>query len=120
MFHVNEKYRIKGGLMGSDESYGNNGAFAFTKGDVLFVIIASDGEEWEHVSVHIEVNGKERTPTWDEMCFVKSVFWDEEDCVMQLHPPKSEYVNCHEYTLHLWRPINQVIPMPDTIMIGLF
>jgi len=39
--------------------------------------------------------------------------------VMQIHPRKSEYVNCHPYVLHLWRPINQVIPTPNPLMVGL-
>jgi hypothetical protein len=38
------------------------------------------------------------------MCHVKELFFDADECVMQLHPPKSEYVNCHQYCLHLWRP----------------
>lgn len=60
---------------------------------------ASDGGGWEHVSV----STIERCPTWDEMCKVKSLFWDDDDLVVQYHPPASEYVNNHPYTLHLWR-----------------
>lgn len=60
-----------------------------------------------------------RTPTWSEMSFVKDVFWGEEDMVMQLHPPKSEYVNNHPHVLHLWRPTEQIIPIPPAIFVGL-
>ena len=35
----------------------------------------------------------------------KALFWDEDDCVIQYHPPRSEYVNNHQNCLHLWRPI---------------
>ena len=114
MFHVPEKYRVKNGRMASDESYGNNGAFSVPMSGRLLVI-ASDGEGWEHVSVSL----KSRCPTWREMCFVKAIFWDNEDTVMQLHPPKSEYVNNHPFCLHLWRPINQSIPIPDSILVGI-
>lgn len=51
------------------------------------------------------------------MCFVKDLFWDGEDAVMQLHPPKSNYVNNHPHCLHLWRPTQAVIPMPETILV---
>lgn len=118
MFKVEEKYRIKGGLLGSDRSYGNNGVFYIPRGKTCFYIIASDGAGWEHVSVHCESEGKERTPTWAEMCFVKNLFWDEDDCVIQYHPSKSEYVNRHEHTLHLWRPVDEVIPIPHKNLVG--
>lgn len=118
MFHVPEKYRHKKGQYASDSSYGNNGAFWIDRGRTTFWIIASDGAGWEHVSVHCISEGKDRTPTWSEMCFIKDLFWDEEDCIVQFHPPKSEYVNQHKHTLHLWRPINELIPMPDKILVG--
>jgi hypothetical protein len=119
MFHVPEKYRIRQGALRSDESYGNNGLFIITtlKKNKLF-IIASDGEGWEHVSVHVEYNGMSLTPTWSNMCFVKDLFWDVEDVVIQYHPKKSEYVNQHPNTLHLWRPIGIELPTPPTDMIG--
>lgn len=82
-------------------------------------IIASDGldgeyEAWEHVSVSLP----NRCPTWTEMSLVKSLFWDDTDCVIQFHPPRSEYVNNHDYCLHLWRPIVQQIPLPPSILVG--
>jgi hypothetical protein len=78
-------------------------------------IIASDGEGWEHVSVSLE----DRCPTWDEMCQVKGMFWGDDDCVMQLHPPKSEWVNNHPFCLHLWRPVGVDIPTPPMLMVGI-
>lgn len=30
---------------------------------------------------------------------------------------KSEYVNCHPFVLHLWRPIKEVIPIPNKLMV---
>jgi hypothetical protein len=106
--------------MGTDASYGNNGAFIIKKNNELWVIIASDGEGWEHVSVHItdEKKQHDRLPTWDEMCEVKNMFWDKSDCIVQYHPADTEYINVHKHTLHLWRPTNQVIPIPPKEMIG--
>lgn len=77
-------------------------------------VIASFGYGWEHVSVSLS----NRCPNWTEMRFVKDCFWNEEEAVMQLHPPKSEYVNMHPYCLHLWRPINLDIPVPPSILVG--
>lgn len=116
MFHVPEKFRIKTGPMASSKANGNNGAFIIVslKLKNRLHAIASDGIGWEHVSVSLP----HRCPTWDEMCFVKSLFWDAEDVVMQLHPAESQYVNNHPFCLHLWRPIGLTIPTPESIMVG--
>lgn len=83
-------------------------------------IIASPGDAnesipWEHVSVSCQ----KRTPNWTEMCFVKDLFWHSEDTVMQLHPPKSQWINNHPFCLHLWRPLRDNIPLPPQIAVGL-
>jgi hypothetical protein len=114
-FHVPEKYRIQKGPLGTDARSGNNGAFLLpTKADAPFFAIASDGHGWEHVSVSLP----NRSPTWEEMCAVKALFWDEDDTVMQLHPARDQYVNNHPFCLHLWRPIKHVIPVPPTYLVG--
>ncbi|OSJ18558.1 hypothetical protein BST63_05275 [Bradyrhizobium canariense] len=53
------------------------------------------------------------------MCLAKDLFWHQEECVMQLHPPQSQYVNNSRYCLHLWRPTRQVIPMPPSAFVGI-
>lgn len=116
MFKVPEKARRTKGQLGSNSSYGNNGFFQFKIGSVGVAVIASDGEGWEHVSVSLS---EERDPTWEEMCKVKDVFWDEGDCVIQYHPPKESYINHHPHCLHLWRVINKVMPIPPTILVGI-
>jgi hypothetical protein len=122
MFHVPERYRLITGPLRSAKSYGNNGGFfipASTNRGRKLVIIASDGMGWEHVSVHVKKGEASLTPYWEEMCFIKNLFWDDEDVVMQLHPRKSEYVNNHTNTLHLWRPTQGVIPEPPSILVGI-
>lgn len=81
-------------------------------------IIASNGEGWEHVSISCWQCRKSRTPTWEEMCRVKSLFWGPEDCVVQYHPPESQYVNQAE-ALHLWRPTEGEMRTPPSILVGL-
>jgi len=110
--------------MGSDVSYGNNGLFQLKNPQCLTYtpsnlvnVIASDGEDWEHVSVTI--GPATRTPTWEEMNHVKNLFWEEEDLVVQLHPPISQYINHHSYCLHLWRKAgtNDFCEMPPKDMV---
>lgn len=92
--------------------------FVDSKGGRVLNCIASSGLGWEHVSVSCWQGRKGRTPTWQEMCRVKALFWDAEDCVVQYHPPESEYVNNAE-ALHLWRPAADVdLPRPHHALVG--
>ena len=96
-----------------------------------FKVIATDGDSaddptvppecagWEHVSVSIgERGGVHRPvlPTWAEMCAVKALFWTPDCCVVQYHPPSSDYVNVHE-VLHLWRHTSLAFPMPPIVAV---
>jgi hypothetical protein len=112
-----EPYRFLSGAWGSKVG-DDYGAFKIPgpKGESL-VIIASPGDEeiqWEHVSV----STRHRCPYWSEMCYVKDLFWESDETVMQLHPAKSDYVNNHNHCLHLWKPINANIPLPPSIAVG--
>lgn len=114
-----DRYRVRGGDMASTPEDGFNGMFVVPHHKykkTKFQIIASNGMGWEHVSV--TYRGKGKIPTWYDMCYVKDLFWDEEETVMQLHPPKSQYVNNHPNVLHLWRPTDQKIPAPPIFMVG--
>lgn len=117
MFKVPDQYRIRKGAYSSDPSIGNKGFFEINRGRTILKIVASEDLGWEHVSVHCISDGKQRTPTWSEMCLVKDLFWDEYDCVVQYHPPKDDYVNMHKHTLHLWKPSNQTLPVPPKVLV---
>jgi hypothetical protein len=124
MFKVPNQYRDLKGPFSVDESAGNKGVFIIPHPkikDYYFAAIASDGFGWEHVSivVHSKKIKVDRCPTWGEMCFLKDLFWDGTDCVVQFHPPESEYVNNHPNCLHLWRPTDQALPLPDSILVGI-
>jgi hypothetical protein len=126
MFHVPNQQRVRTGQYASDNDYGNNGVFIvpLKKKDLIVFaqIVASDGSGWEHVSVTILDQYKvptNRTPTWDDMCKVKDIFWDGADAVMQLHPPHADYINNHAACLHLWRPTRGAIPLPSPDLVGL-
>ena len=110
-----EQFRHTEGLMGStSQTHGRNGAFVLPRGRVRLYIIASCGDQlqvgWEHVSVHAQDYKGVRCPTWDEMCCVKDLFWEAEECVVQYHPPRSQWVNNHPHTLHLWKRLGEALP----------
>jgi len=121
------EYRVRDGVMGSDESIGNYGVFHIPISTRMTAQVVVDGgavSGWEHVSVSIRcmlMDGsvQSRTPTWREMCRIKDMFWDAEDVVVQYHPPAANYVNNHPHVLHLWRPLKEAIPMPPTLLIGI-
>ena len=77
--------------------------------------IMSWGAGFEHCSVSLPT----RCPSWEQMCAIKDAFWRDDEVCMQLHPAKKDYVNNHPYCLHIWRPINQEIPCPPSLMVGI-
>jgi predicted HicB family RNase H-like nuclease len=96
MFKVPHKDRITYGPMGSGDWAGNNGAFQINLSNRTdAMVVASNGEGWEHVSVRMidRSTGKDRTPTWSEMCKIKDIFWagkkDEKKLLLRL--PKKAY-----------------------------
>jgi hypothetical protein len=116
MLKVPERFRVTSGIYGTTKEAGNNGLFMvkLARNQTLRVI-CSDQLGWEHVSV----SRQDRPPLWDEMCAVKELFWDPEDCVMQLHPPRSAWISNHPNCLHLWRPLEIEIPRPPDIFVGI-
>lgn len=94
-----------------------NGMFKVYVGGKSYFVIASDGGGWDHVSVSPAIGRRSGCPSWDVMCAIKDLFFDEEETVIQYHPPKSEYVNNHPNCLHLWRPQKQDIPRPPKIFV---
>jgi hypothetical protein len=111
---------VERGRVGGDRGAGPYGAFKLTHpvtGRTLNVI-ASDGRDWAEAGLpggpweHVSVSHPLVCPNWAEMCWIKGLFWDPEDLVLQFHPPASVYVNVHPRTLHLWAPVGVAIPLP--------
>lgn len=117
-----EKGRVRTGEYASTAKDGLCGAFHVLGPHGLPLrIIADDNttepetsQGWEHVSVSTQY----RTPTWQEMDYVKGLFWTDEEIVIQLHPPRKEWINNHPHCLHLWRYVLQPQPMPPSILVG--
>lgn len=117
-FDLVEKYRIKHGELKTPK--GTDFGFFFIptpfhRKAPLKVICAPSDEAWQHVSVSLP----DRCPTWDEMCLVKNLFWTEDDCVMQYHPSKVDYISNHKFCLHLWKLNDgREFPKPPLELIG--
>lgn len=108
----NEKFKSPKGV--------NYGLFIIPKiGDALKVISSGNSEDnpyakgWEHVSVSL----KKRCPTWDEMSFIKKLFWRDDETVIQFHPKNEKYVNEMRYCLHLWKKVNHDYELPPQELI---
>lgn len=69
---------------------------------------------WEHLSVSMP----NKTPSWDQMCMMKNIFWNEDEACAEYHPKKEDYVNNHKHCLHIWKPTNEVLPLPPSILVG--
>lgn len=114
-----EKYRLR---QREREYYGcegdnGNGMFKVFVAGKSFFVIATNGGGWEHVSVSPGSRARKSCPTWEEMSAIKDMFFLPEECVVQYHPPHSEYVNNHQYCLHLWRPTGTEIPRPPMVFV---
>lgn len=83
---------------------------------------------WEHLSVSMP----SRTPTWDQMCKMKDIFWNDDETCVEYHPSKEQYVNMHPHCLHIWKPVwdeqfmqelkfnpkDDLLPIPPHILVG--
>lgn len=109
-----ERGRITEGEWGTN--HGDTcGAFEFRipRCNRSFRVIVGNGDGWDHVSVSLH----DRCPTWEEMCAIKELFFEDWEWVVQYHPAEADYVNNHPYVLHLWRPHDVEIPRPPKVMV---
>lgn len=81
--------------------------------DGLAVIVSTaqyeDGREWMHISV----SRKDRLPSWDDLKHVKEVIVGNDRYAYQVFPPASQYVNIHQFCLHMWAPLTGSLPVPE-------
>jgi hypothetical protein len=73
-------------------------------------------EGFDHVSV-VVYNHLKITPSWEEMVFIKDLFFAGDETVVQYHPPADQYINHHPGCLHLWKP-PYPLPLPSSAFLG--
>jgi len=113
------RWRVRTGKLGSNETLGWNGAFIVPINGQLWQVIISDGTGmnvgWRHLSA---TNAQRReVPPWDVMCRLKELFFADDAWVVQFHPPKDDYVNDHPFVLHLWEPLEEKLPVPSIVLV---
>jgi len=118
--HVENGRLVNHPHLATEPRTGPQGAFMVKsrKSGANLIIIASDARDWEderlgrprweHVSVHVDG----RCPTYEEMEEVRNWFWLENELVVQFSVPRSEHINVHPHTLHLWRMVEGIMPRP--------
>ena len=80
------------------------------KGSVIF------GYDEAHLMEHVSVSchNRKKLPTWDDMCKLKKMFFNDDEMVVQIHPSEENYLHgvsrpgfkTLENVLHLWRPMD--------------
>lgn len=120
-----ERYRLaNAGMWSSTADMGANGAFQISRDGVLLRVLASDGTHWSEEGLpgipweHVSVSLMRRTPTWEEMDFVKRIFWRDDETVLQFHVPRAVHINVADTCLHLWKPIGVEILLPPPQTVG--
>lgn len=105
-----DKYRVRIGEEGSKPVDGWKGKFIIPGpcGKELTIRCDTIFEGWEHVSVEI----RNRTPNWAEMCYVKSIFWGDDETVIQFHPREGLVIDKNPLRLHLWKIEGKELLMP--------
>ena len=83
-------------------------------------VIASSGADQpaEYAFDHLSVSLSNRCPTWEEMDYIKRLFFKPEEVAYQLHMPPSDNISMHPYCLHIWRPVKEKIQLPPADTVG--
>jgi hypothetical protein len=96
---------VPGGRCFRGQSNKSNGLAAIV--DTLTI----DGKQWRHLSV----SRRSRTPSHEDMMLAADAFLDRDHVVLSIYPRRAEWVNLHNFCLHLWQPIG-FDPVPDPKM----
>jgi hypothetical protein len=72
-----------------------HGCRAYQWGDVR-VFVGIEAGKW-----HLSISTPYRYPTWDEIKAARYDFMPDQITVGMILPPKTEYVNVHNYCFHL-------------------
>lgn len=74
------------------------GAHIYTDGHLR--VLVSGPAEREQIGWHISISCPDRNPTWEEQKRARYEFCPDEIYMVQILPPKAEYVNRHQFCFH--------------------
>jgi len=118
--NLNRK-RVRIGEYRTGDGDGLMGAFLIDSPvDKARLVVVSSGPDCEDIAAdweHVSVSRKNRPPNWLEMCFIKNLFWEDHETIVQFHPKKSDYKNLHPNCLHMWKnkKIDYELPPTDLV-----
>jgi hypothetical protein len=94
----------------SSDFDGWNGHFMVPLEGEIWHVTLSDRRGWKHLWVANA--GKRIAPSWSVMCQLKSLFYADDEWVVQFFPPKDYEIYDASFRLHLWTPLNETLPHP--------
>lgn len=63
-----------------------------------FVMVGKESAGW-----HLSISCADRYPTWDEVAHARYKLIPNSATMAMILPPREEYVNVHDYCLHIWQ-----------------
>jgi hypothetical protein len=76
-----------------------SGGLVFTAANGLIVILSGE-EEREQIGWHFSISHADRNPTWEEQRDARYQLVPDGVYMVQILPPKAEYVNVHKFCFH--------------------
>jgi len=101
------KYRVDNYHI-PERDYPFAGYFRIVHNGAVLRVIASNDGGWDHVSISLAT----KCPRWEDMEFVKRLFFKENEICWQYHVAVDDHINIHPYTLHIWRKHDFEMPLP--------
>ena len=99
----------------STEAEGWNGDFIVPFNGELWHVRISDESGWRHLAV---INAQRKVmPSWEIMCRLKEAFFSDDEWVCQFYAPKDIDIGKADRCLHLWSPLNEVLPTPPVMLV---
>lgn len=62
-----------------------------------YVMVSKDNGLW-----HMSISRKDRLPNYEEIKYARYAYLPDDIYIAQIFPPTSEFVNAHQFCLHLW------------------
>lgn len=81
--------------------------FARKHGGLKVIVSVDDHSTGAGLWLHVSASHSGRVPSYSEMCEVRDIFIPQNLVAVQVFVPKSEHVNLHHYTLHLWARLDE-------------
>jgi hypothetical protein len=118
--HIDVVFKARNGACSAytaTRNIGGGGVGTKSRAVKMYVLAGTcvkDNKLWYHVSF----SRLDRImPTYQDLTWIKQVFFGDEFWAIQVFPKKEHYVSDHNTTLHLWHCLEE-FPLPDFRMFG--